>query len=151
MCVCECTCMHARMYISVQGRYDGKGYRKAGNFREVYNSRSSRFDQIRESLSREFVNIAIQTHNTSTQIAKLIPRKCLFEREITKFYATNIFCSTVVIQLLTNAHVIYVPHYYLYNTYMCTCIVHMYIRTYVHTYIICHASTYVHTSTGNQL
>ena len=65
------------------------------NFREVYISRSSRFDQIRESLSREFVNITIQTHNTSTQIAKLKPRKCLFEHEIAKFYSANIFRSTV--------------------------------------------------------
>ena len=70
-------------------------YCRAGNFREVYISRSSRFDRIRESLSHEFLNIAIQTHNTSTQIAKLIPRKCLFEREIAKFYAANFFRSTV--------------------------------------------------------
>ena len=71
-------------------------YRRAGNFREVYISCFSRLDQIRESLSREFVNITIQTHNTSTQIAKLKPRKCLFEREIAKFYSANIFRSTVV-------------------------------------------------------
>ena len=141
VCVCECTCMHARMYICVQGRCDGKGYRKTGNFREVYISHSSRLDQIRESLSCEFVNIAIQTHNTSMQIAKLIPRKCLFEREITKFYATNFFCSTVVIQLLTNAHVIYVPHYYLYNTYMCTCTVYTYVHTYIRVYMPC---IYIH-------
>ena len=72
-------------------------YRRAGNFRKVYISRSSRFDQIRESLSREFVNITIQTHKTSTQIAKLKPRKCLFKREIAKFYSANIFHSTVII------------------------------------------------------
>ena len=67
---------------------------------KVYILRSSRFDQIRESLSREFVNIAIQTHNISTQIVKLKPRKCLFERKIAKFYTANIFRSTVH----TNTH-----------------------------------------------
>ena len=72
-----------------------KIYCRAGNFREVYISRSSRLDQIRESLSREFVNITIQTHNTSTQIVKLKLRKCLFEHEITKFYSANILRSTV--------------------------------------------------------
>ena len=44
----------------------------------VYNLRFSQFDQIRESLSCEFVDnvcTTIQTHNTSTQIAKLIYRK----------------------------------------------------------------------------
>ena len=50
-------------------------YRRAGNFREVYISRrSSRLDQIRESLSREFVNITIQFNahapsNCSTSIS----------------------------------------------------------------------------------
>ena len=80
-------------------------HRRAGSFREVYISRSSRFDRIRESLSREIVNIAIQTHNTSTQIAKLIQQKCLFEREIAKFYAVNCFRSTACskIQFLHSA------------------------------------------------
>ena len=70
-------------------------YHRAGNFREVYISRSLRFDRICESLSREFVNITIQTHNTSTQIAKLKLQKCLFECEIAKFCSVNIFHSTV--------------------------------------------------------
>ena len=49
-------------------------YRRAGNFRKVYISRSLQFDRIRKSLSREFVNITIQTHNTSTQIVKMFVR-----------------------------------------------------------------------------
>ena len=43
-----------------------------GNFRKVYILHFSQFDRIYKSLSHEFVNITIQTHNTSTQIAKLI-------------------------------------------------------------------------------
>ena len=48
-------------------------YHIAGNFSEVYISPCSRFDQIHESLSREFANITIQTYNTRMQIAKFIP------------------------------------------------------------------------------
>ena len=98
-------------------------YRRAGNFRDVYISRSSWFDRIHESLSCEFVNITIQMHNTSMQIAKLKLRKCLFKREIAKFNSANIFRSTVVndvalwiigyflfTRLLIIARATYVPH-----------------------------------------
>ena len=84
-------------------------YRRAGNFREVYILRSSRFDRIRESLSCKFVNITIHTHNTSTQIAKLKPRECLFERDIAKFYSASIFSSTVLGVANDLRFVLYVP------------------------------------------
>ena len=45
---------------------------------KVYISRFSQFDKICEGLSCKFVNITIQTHNTSTQIVTLILRNvCL--------------------------------------------------------------------------
>ena len=50
-------------------------YCRAGNFCKVYISRSSRLDQIRKSLSREFVNNTIQMHNTSNiKTAKMFVR-----------------------------------------------------------------------------
>ena len=64
------------------------------NFREVYILRFLRFDRIRENLSREFVNITIQTHNTVlpsmhlwfqyqyAQISGIMPR-CIMQRRHT--------------------------------------------------------------------
>ena len=79
---CSQTCLveylkgYIKSVLLIRGTYNQYWltYRLAGNFREVYISRLSQFDQIYECLSCEFVNITIQTHNTSIQIAKLIPR-----------------------------------------------------------------------------
>ena len=99
LCIVSCllnyTASHSKQPARCTQPGVGMHYHREGNFREVYILHSSRYDRICESLSRKFVTIAIQTHNTSTQIAKLIPRKCLFEREIAKFYAANFFHSTV--------------------------------------------------------
>ena len=93
-------------------------YHTVGNFCEVYILLFSQFDQICESLCYKFVNIIIQTYNTSMQITKLIPQ--------------NVCLSTKSRNFMPQFFTLTVHNMYVHMFIVCTVAITTYVRIDIH-------------------